>query len=296
MAAETITVQNGLFKPEIMSKELLRNLDNNSVWLDCVNRDYEGEIKNQGDTVIVNQPGDITVKTYVKGTPMVYESPNGNQNKLIIDQQKYFAFDIEDIDDVQANVTLVSKYFDRARSAISLTKDTFIQTKAWAGINSGNVIDAPDDGLTKDNAYSLFVKLRGALRWSNALKNNGRGFDGKQPYAIVDPDIMGVLLETEQAIHATESGDETIRRGTVLRFAGFDVKESTNVTLAALNPTHKIIVGTTEAISFADQITKTRTLPDKDDFAAHCAGLYLYGSEVFQGKALAGSEVTIATD
>lgn len=292
MAATTITVKNGLFKPEIMSKELLRNLDNNSVWLDCVNRDYEGEIKNQGDTVIVNQPGDITVKTYVKGTPMVYESPNGTQNKLVIDQQKYFAFDIEDIDEVQANVTLVSKYFDRARSAISLEKDTFIQTKAWLGIDSGNVIEAPTGGLTKNNAYGLFVKLRGALRWSNALKNNGRGFDGKQPYAIVDPDIMGVLLETDQAIHATESGDETIRRGTVLRFAGFDVKESTNVTRGN---SHKIIVGTTEAISYADQITKTRTLQDKDDFAAHCAGLYLYGSEVFQGKALAGSEVTIAS-
>lgn len=294
MAATTKTVTGGLFKPEIMSKELLRNFDNNSVWLDCVNRDYQGEIKNQGDTVIVNQPGDITVKTYVKGTPMTYESPNGKQNKLVIDQQKYFAFDIEDIDEVQANIALVGKYFDRARTAISLEKDTFIQTKAWAGIDAGNIISAPVGGLDKNNAYGIFVKLRSALRWANALQNNGRGFDGKQPYAIVDPDVMGILLSTEQAIHATSAGDETIRRGTVLRFAGFDVKESTNVTIDSQTPTHKIIVGTTEAISYADQITKTRTLQDKDDFAAHCAGLYLYGSEVFQGKALAGIETAIA--
>lgn len=292
MASTTITVKNGLFKPEIMSKELLRNMDANSVWLDCVNRNWQGEIKNQGDTVKINQPGDITVKTYVKGTPMVYESPNGKQDTLVIDQQKYFAFDIEDIDEVQANIALVGQYFDRARTAISLEKDTYIATKAWAGIDAGNIVTAPTGGLTKDNAYSVFVQLRAALRWSNAIKNNGRGYDGKQPYAIVDPAVMGVLLSTDQAIHATNAGDETIRRGSVLRFAGFDIKESTN--LDRTETKHKIIVGTTEAITFADQITKTRTLEDKDDFVAHCAGLYLYGGAVLQGKALAGLETTLA--
>lgn len=292
MASTTITVKNGLFKPEIMSKELLRNLDNNSVWLDCVNRNWQGEIKNQGDTVKINQPGDITVKTYVKGTPMTYESPDGKQDQLVIDQQKYFAFDIEDIDEVQANVALVGQYFDRARTAISLEKDTYIATKAWAGIDSDNILTAPSGGLSKDNAYDIFVQLRAALRWSNAIKNNGRGYDGKQPYAIVDPAVMGVLLSTEQAIHATSAGDETIRRGSVLRFAGFDIKESTN--LDRTDTDHTIIVGTTEAITFADQISKTRTLEDKDDFVAHCAGLYLYGAAVLQGKALAGLQTTLA--
>lgn len=290
MATE-ITVQNGLFKPEIMSKELLRNFDANSVWQDCVNRDYEGEIKNQGDTVKINQPGDITVKTYVKGTAMDYEDPKGKQTQLVIDQQKYFAFNIEDIDEVQANVALVSRYFDRARTAITLEKDTYIQTKAWAGIAEDNIITAPGGGLTKDNVYGVFVQLRGALRWANALKNNGRGYDGKQPFAIVDPEVMGLLLNSEQAIHATAAGDDTIRKGTVLRFAGFDVKESTNLEKSS---SHKIIVGTTEAITYADQITKTRTLQDKDDFAAHCAGLYLYGAAVVQPAALGGVEADIA--
>ncbi len=285
-----IEVKNGLFKPEIMSKELLRNLDANSVWLDCVNRNWEGEIKNQGDTVKINQPGDVTVKTYVKGTPIEYEDPKGNQVQLVIDQMKYFAFNIEDIDAVQANIELVSEYFKRARSGISLAKDSYIATKGWSEIDAGNVLTL-EGNLTKENAYGTFVKLRTALRWANALQNNGRGFDGKQPYAIVDPSVYGVLLETEQAIHATTAGDETIRRGTMLRFAGFDIKESTNTEQKPEK--HKIIVGTTEAVTFADQITKTRTLQDKDDFVAHCSGLYLFGAKTVQPKALAGVEVQL---
>jgi hypothetical protein len=290
MATE-ITTQNGLFKPEIMSKELLRNLDNDSVWLDCVNKDYDGEIKNEGDTVKINQPGDITVKTYVKGTPMTYESTKGTQTQLEINQAKYFAFDIEDIDAVQANVELVEKYFARSKSAINLDKDGHIGTTAWSGIASGNIVAAPDGGLTKDNIYKKFLELRKALRWANAIKQNGRGYDGKVPFAVVDPEVMALILETEQAIHATAVGDENIRKGTILRFAGFDVKETTNVEQGS---TTKIIVGTTEAITLADQITKTRTLQDKDDFATHCSGLYLYGTAVVQPKCLAGLESAIA--
>jgi hypothetical protein len=294
MAKTTITVKNGLFKPEIMSKELLRNLDPESVWMDCVNKDYEGEIKNVGDTVKINQPGNITVKTYIKGTPMVYESPQGLQDQLVIDQQKYFAFDIEDIDEVQANVTLVDKYFSRSRTAITLVKDSYIATKVWNGIDSGNIITAPAGGLDKDNIYGEFVKLRSALRWTNAIKQNGRGYDGKQPYAVVDPDVMGIILQTDQFTHATQAGDDTIRKGTVIRFAGFDIKESTNVTIDTTTPTHKIIAGTTEGFTYADQIAKTRTLEDKDDFVAHCAGLYLFGGLAAQPKALAGIEAALA--
>lgn len=290
MAETEITVQNGLFKPEVMSKELRRNLDAGSVWLDCFNRDYEGEIKYAGDTVKINRPGNITIKKYVKGTPMTYESPKGDQNVLTVDQQDYFAFDIEDIDAVQANIKLVDKYFARSKVAINLAKDVYVATIAWAGIDTKNVLTV-DGGLTKDNIYSAFTKLVTRLRWSNVLQNNGKGFDGKNPFVVVDPDVYGLILEAPQATHSTGAGDKTIRQGALMNFAGLDIKVSTNTEETAK---HKIIAGTTEGITYADQILKTRTLEDKDDFAAHCSGLYVYGGLVAEPKALAGMEVTLA--
>ena len=50
------------FIPTIWSARLLRHLDKRHVYLNLLNRDYEGEIKNFGDTVKVNQIGNVTIK------------------------------------------------------------------------------------------------------------------------------------------------------------------------------------------------------------------------------------------
>ncbi len=52
------------FIPEIWSARLLEHLDKVHVYASLLNRDYEGEIKAFGDTVHINQVGNITVKDY----------------------------------------------------------------------------------------------------------------------------------------------------------------------------------------------------------------------------------------
>ena len=282
-------VKNGVFTSEVMSKKMLRNLDANSVWKGLVNHNWEGEIKDAGDTVIINQYGDIAVKDYVIGEAVEYEHPAGDNLILKVDQQKYFAFFIDKISRVQAKPELIDGYFSRAKVAINLEKDTYLSTLAFAGIEKA--IDKT--GLTKDNIYGYFTQLMGSLRWANALQNNGTGFDGKRPFAVVDPDVYGVMLAAPENLKATVEGDKTSREGTILRFAGFDVTVSTHANPADTNK--KVIVGTTEAITLADQITETQTVRDKDAIGgAYCSGLYVYGAKVVQPKALAGGTVTLA--
>lgn len=282
-------IKDGIFTPEVMSKKMLRNLDANSVWKGLVNHNWEGEIKEAGDTVIINQYGDIAVKDYVIGTPVEYEHPKGENLLLVVDQQKYFAFFIDKISRVQAKPELIDGHFARAKVAINLEKDTYLSTLAFAGLEKA----INQAGLTKDNIYAYFTRLMGALRWNNALQNNGTGFDGKRPFAVVDPDVYGIMLAAPENTKATAEGDKTTREGTVLKFAGFDVKVSTNADPDETDK--KVIVGTTEAITLADQITETQTVRDKDAIGgAYCSGLYVYGAKVVQPKALAGGTVTLA--
>ena len=87
------------FIPQIWSARLLEHLDKAHVYANLVNRDYEGEIRNFGDTVKVNQIGDITIKDYTKGSDI--EDPDdldGTQQILTINQSKYFNFGIDDVD------------------------------------------------------------------------------------------------------------------------------------------------------------------------------------------------------
>ena len=54
------------FIPELWSARLLYALDKAHVATNLVNREYQGIIANQGDTVHINSIGAITVKDYTK--------------------------------------------------------------------------------------------------------------------------------------------------------------------------------------------------------------------------------------
>ena len=56
------------FIPELWSARLLYALEKSHVATNLVNRDYEGVIANQGDTVHINSIGAVTVKDYTKNT------------------------------------------------------------------------------------------------------------------------------------------------------------------------------------------------------------------------------------
>ncbi len=54
------------FNATAFSKKLIINLDKVNVMMPLVNKDYEGEIQNMGDSVKVRTLGSITVKPYAK--------------------------------------------------------------------------------------------------------------------------------------------------------------------------------------------------------------------------------------
>lgn len=289
--AGTDTVIQGLYTNPVFSQLMRRNFEPLSVWYDLVNHKYEKELKNHGDRVVIYQAGDVTLKDYVKGQDMVFEDPDGNKIEVVLDQQKYYAFQLEDIDVKQSDIKgLGEMYVKRGQLENTLAKDTFIATKIWDGIHDDNLLTT--GAFTKDNAYNVLTRFIARLHWVGAITANGKGFDGKNPWIVVDPDLMGVILEAPQTTKATTEGDATTRKGTVAQLAGFDIKVSNNSDPKA--DTRKIIAGTTEAFAYVDQISKTQVSRAENRFATKYSALYLFGGDVIQEKALAGMEVTLA--
>lgn len=286
------TVANGLFRPEVWAKELLRCLDNTGVMLDCVNRNYEDEIKNAGDTVHIQKPGNIAINTYAPATAAIsYGALSGETDTLKVDQQKYWGFLVPDIDKVQANIKLAEKYMKRAKVAIANEKDAYLL--GLAQTNAGNTVGDSDITLTPTNVYETFVAMFEKLSRENAIDAAGRGEDGKRPFLVLPPEVISIVKKSEEAKHATTLGDETIRKGAIMQYAGFDIKQST-VFVAPTSETAKtIIAGTTEAITYADQIIKVETLKDKDYFGDYIRGLYVYGALVDQPKCLVKASVKV---
>ena len=276
----------GVFIPEFWSQKLNKKLDDVGVMKECVNRAYEGEIKKCGDKVNIMEVGDITINDHKEGTALTYQKLTGTDMSLVIDQEKYFAFKINDVTKVQANQKLTDKYINRAAFAIEMVKDTFLLSKR-ADVHTDNVV--PGVKVTKDNIYEVFVSLRTALRNANAISQKGKDASGRRPWAVVNPDIEKlILLSPEMKDRGSALVDKTIREGTVYDFAGFDVMVATN--MKKISNKVEILAGIEDAITFAGQVSKLEHLRDQDGFNDLVRGLYVYGGKTLLPKGLAKCE------
>ena len=275
---DSYTNAYGAFIPEVWSAKLVSTLQKSCVMLQCVNTNYEGEIKNAGDTVNIIVPGDVSVSTFT-GDALTYSELAPTNKQLVIDQRKLFAFKINDVALAQANTDIMEAHMENAKKAIEVAQDTFLLAK-HVDVPSSNVIGAAAPvALSADNIYSQFVALAKTLKKSNAVSN------GQKPWVIINPDIEAVLLQSSQFTSGYQLADETLREGSIGRIAGMDVLVSTN--LSAADDKISILAGTNDAITFASQVAKIESIRDTQTFSDLVRGLYLYGAETVVPNALA---------
>ena len=284
------TKKLGVFIPEFWSKKLNKKLDDVGVMNDCVNKDYEGEIKQCGDKVNIQEVGDINILDHEADTALIYQDLTATDLALEIDQEKYFAFKVNDVTKAQANQKLTDKYIARAAFAIEMIKDTFLLSKR-ADVDAANVV--PAKSLTKDNVYQMFVELKKCLRTSNAISQKGKDAAGRRPWAVVNPDIEAlILLSPEMKDRGSALADKTIREGTVYDFCGFDVMVATN--MKTVEGKVEVLAGIEDAITFAGQVSKVEHLRSESGFNDLVRGLYVYGGKTLLPKGLSKCECTIA--
>lgn len=270
------------FIPEIWSNELLSSLKKALVYgqPSVVNRNYEGEIANQGDTVRINSISRPTVASYVKNsTTITPETLTTAQQALLIDQAKYFAFEVDDVDMRQAanGGAAMREAMTEAAYALADTADIYIES-LFAGADSANAITTTSI-TTGDLAYTGLKNL--AVRLDQAsVPREGR-------YVVVPPWYHGLLLENAKFVTVNASGTDTgLRNGVVGRALGFDVLISNNAKLLT-GDDYRVAAGHPMAITYAEQINKTEAYRPESSFADAVKGLHLYGAKLIRPTAIA---------
>ncbi len=307
--AETLERQVAKLIPEAWSLSLNKKLDKSGVGMQIVNRIYEKDTKNYGDTVNIGEIGDVTITDYSEDTTdggVTYERVDATSQQLKIDQSKAFGFFISDISQRQANIKdLQSKFEQRAKTAIDIVRDTFILS-AFSEIPVANK-QTGSVTLTKDNAYKCLVWLAKTLKNNNAVQTkNDKVYKANQagvnamPWVVINPDVEAILLQSPDFIHATNAGDRILREGSIGTIAGLDVLVCTNLpTVKATdqsNTTYKvnIMAGINDAIAYSGNISKVESIRDDKFFGDNVRGLYVYGKKVVLPKALAGMTVEVS--
>lgn len=274
------------FIPTVWSAALLRSLRNSLVYgqMGVVNTRYEGEIRSFGDSVKINSFGDPTVKDYTRNANMddPEELPNGSQF-LLIDQAKYFNFSIDDVDAAQASVELMGEGMRNAGFALRDVADSFL-ANLMVGAAAGAVGSTASPKTIADagDAYEYLVDLGVVLDEANVA------VEGR--WVIAPPWFHGLMLKDSRFVTATPGQDETRRNGRVGKAAGFEILVSNKVPNASSN--YKVLAGTGEATSYAEQILQLEAYRPEKRFADALKGLHVYGAKVVRPNGLAVLTVT----
>lgn len=274
------------FQPEIWASTLLSVLEKATVFAGapCMNRNYEGDIADAGDTVHIVSVADPTISDYVKDTDLgAVESLTDAELTLLIDQAKSFNFQVDDIDmrQVKNGGALMTEAAQRAAWGLRDVADRFVAKKMrLAAGNALGVVDA----TTATNVYDAFLVPASVMLDEADVPTEGR-------FAVIAPAAYGKLLLDSRFVKANEAGtDNGLRNGVVGEAAGFTIFKSNNSGAAARAVTGTITVATT-----AGTLTGAA-----GDFTQADVGLTVAGTRVTDGSRIAsvnadGSVATMDT-
>lgn len=296
---------SGTFIPTIWSNKLLVKFYAATTFGDVSNTDYEGDIKNVGDKVIINTVPDITINDYTVGQNLSYQVPTPNTIELQIDKGKYFGINVADVLEYQSQPDLMDMFTSDAaqQMKIAIDRECFLATYngaaaanqgATAGVRTGAYnlgTDTAPVSLTAANILQTITAMSSILDEQNVPESDR--------WLILTPYERQLLMHSNLA-QAQFMGDNSsiVRNGKIGMIDRFTVYVSNLLPTAAANLSftgttqtgaakrHIVLAGHKSALTFASQINKVETIPNPNDFGSLVRGLMVYGRRVIKPEAL----------
>lgn len=280
------------YVPLLYSKNLLEAEHDNLIFHNFVNRNYEGQLKEKGDKVIIRKEPDLKTFQYVKGTPVQYPEYETESEEFTVNRARIVPFTINKIDQMMSDIpSWTDRWAKLGGIALAEYKEKeFFQDVPFkcavenqgnaAGLHSGlynlgsattpvKVVASGATGANERNAVDIISEAAACL-----AEQPG----GMADYSyIVIPPIFAQRIQTSELKQASLSGDSvsTLRKGlkAIGNLCGFDIYQSNllDMRVAAGGSTKYFtcLFGDKSAITYCDQISLTEVKPDPYVFAQH---------------------------
>jgi len=280
------------FIPDLWAANLLVNLEKRSVATAICNRDYEGLIRGAGDSVKLTSLADPTIGSYTVHTDITIEDIDDATQSLLIDQAKYFAFELDDIERAQA-VDGPGALAEQTRKAAYLLADT-LDTAVLSAIGTGASAAAPDHQVAEATINTAAGAYDALVNWSVLL--DGQNVPEFDRYAVVTPAFYGLILKDSRFVGSGDAVGASVRaNGRVGQAAGFDLYKSNNLPAGpGAGAGTSMIAGYRGACTLAEQIVSVEAARMEKRFADMVKGLHVYGFKVTRPKALVSADVIVA--
>ena len=286
---------SGIMIPEIWSGKILTKFYDQSVFPMISNSDYEGEIRNQGDTVHIRNTPSVTIRDHVKGQKLNYETPQPEIIDLLIDHGKSWSFISDDVDKNQADYNYVEDWTRDAAEQLKITIDTDILANVYsdahasnkgatAGVRSNSInlgaTGAPVQ-LTKANILDYIIDMGTVFDEQNVPESNR---------SIVMPPWACAMIKQSDLKDASLAGDGTsiLRNGRVGMIDRFEIYMSNllSTTVDGANTVTNMMFCQKTGLTFASQLLENEgPMRSPDFFGDLYRGLQVYGYKVVKPEA-----------
>jgi hypothetical protein len=214
--------------------------------------------------------------------------------ELTIDNAKYFACAVDDIDAYQADIKLMNMFADDAAEQMKITIDSAILEGVITDVDSANKGTAAGEisggfnlggsaaavQITKGNVLDYIVDCGTVLDEQN-VPESGR-------WMVIPSWIAGMIKKSDlKDASLTGDGSSVLRNGRIGMIDRFTLYLSNNIHTDTDTWTcYNVLFGTKAAITYASQITKVSSLESETTFGQLIRGLNVYGYKVIKPEAL----------
>jgi len=305
---------SGTFIPTLWSGKLNAKFFAATMLSDVMNTTWEGEIKNQGDTIRIRTAPSVTIRDYAgAGSTLDSEVPAPVFTDMQITKGKYFSVQVNDVLAHQADMDLMNMFTEDAAKQMKIAIenqvffDSFVAQGAAAanlGATAGALSAAFNLGTDLAPVASSDI-LNLILRMSATLDEQNVPEEGR--FLVMTPYDRHKLMQSNLA-QAYFTGDQSsaIRTGKIGMIDRFTVYVSnllprgaagkalvpgltdpaTGADVPSALARRMMVAGTKDACAYASQITKTEPMRNQTDFGDIVRGLNIYGNKVVKDTAL----------
>ena len=256
------------FQKTVWSRSILRSLETITSLRNHCNFQYEKDAENAKAVRIlsVNRP---TIRTYVPGTALVREGGADSSMEMLLDQYRYFNFEVEDIDQKQSVPGLMEALTDEAAKGLVLEGDKYVATLIKAEVDAGKVEASEEITLTTANAMASVEEGFATLYGNNCKPTDNF-------YLELAPRVFTTYRQ--QMTELSTNNPEILKKGAVGKINNAYV--CIENLLPSSDTAYYNILRTDKAVAFAEQIEKLEKYRPDDAFTDAVKGLYVFGAKI----------------
>lgn len=265
------------FKPQVWSNEIDTKLERKCVFAGLTNREYEGQVRNAGDSVRVLGVARPTIST-TTDTNFTLAEPEEvptSATTLNINQIRTFNYMVGDIDQQQAKGNLKSVLSGETTNALAEEIDSYI-----AGMALTKEAKMMNASALKIETSNILTELDKA--WQYLVENN---VPTSETINVVMSPRFWVLLK-QRIIDLDTDNSKLIKTGQMAKYSNMNLIMSNAVATTNNGAVDNIMVMSEKAIAYVNPLTKTEAYRPEKKMADAVKGFTLFDAKIVRPKEL----------